>query len=1093
MSQEYGYHDGGEAARHDIEHKEPYSSGEEKVPAAGTTQTILSDREWISHLEDELGDLQRSSGVFNDGTGDEDEGPEIAPFKLEHQPDWMMLFRNACAAILLRAPWSYRILDDSERTAVMKTLVTVFTLEYVKSDGERAEMKKILKELKRQDALQEVQSLLVSYKNNTQLVWKKADRYRMLADETFLREEDHREFKKHCDTVVGQRMRDIQRELAELKRIKDEGRELWEKIHADDSCFGNNLTFVVHSITEESNAPDGAPLTKDALGDEVELSFELHHDNTGFGEVDYAAIGERSEDDPCYWEWRNPASVTLYGGIDIPANRAQILVRVKRPRMCGCWPSKKGDMGKDFFHIPVSHFFQSIEPFNSKVRHEINHMFGDQCGVHVCRLSIPNAAGTRFLEVTMWMKCPIFSHNRVPPDIDPFAREMDDERAIEVATQRLERADAVWSCDHHAAVIKLLDLFGELKDEEYIALELYCDRYLIHKELFRTGTLAVTAMRANFEEETSRDDCRVAVQSIMESRAALMTRTCSTMAEKALDIARERAIDRLTKLEIEVPDPLDAHTQFTHCVFILEKTGLSFEDIPMLLNQRTERNAARTTRQLQKLQHSLGGGDRNKTMSILVELEVAVDRSLLTKAKLVYKFTNDVYREVVRALQFAKESRSKEVLTLALHRTAILLSCLADPLLQTLNAVWCQLILSKAPVNPFGESMGIITHLYKDTMLLVERMSEHEPLYETCNALARVFDDFMPNWIALSQRKVLFWVETTVRQSPLEPCEGGYHSDAVADVLQMFDEVFQFFYECSKLGDPIKEEMTVPAFCGLLQRFAEHFMSTMKAKVRSACGDGTTVVPETFDKHLSAALVGYNSMEFFQNLVSRFWRNKVNEELLRDEGAYDVEMVAAKTSAILSQTKASLSESTDDMATFVVKLVHTWATQYLSTANSKGVSVNDFCDFVEKDFESILFLVVDGLEPKLQKDMVRRCIDVIHRAYHERLLSETKVPIGGAIKQFDVDLNVAVENSITHVAEQLDLPQAELRGLQLSTRHFLHLCTCPSAELIKSLNDAKNARTLSAGETEQLHQVLAVRDDSDAKKFNRTNPVIARR
>jgi hypothetical protein len=335
---------------------------------------------------------------------------------------------------------------------------------------------------------------------------------------------------------------------------------------------------------------------------------------------------------------------------------------------------------------------------------------------------------------------------------------------------------------------------------------------------------------------------------------------------------------------------------------------------------------------------------------------------------------------------------------------------------------------------------------------------------------------------------VFFWVETTVNQAELVAMSDGYlhHCTAANDVLQMFDEVFRFFYELSRLGDPACEELTVPKFCSLLQDFSEHFLRCLfnKAKITSGLS-ATTFVP-----HLHRWLVCYSTMQQFLQVLSSFWTRNVNQDLLRDEGFYDVTAVLAKTSIILADTKRSLSELVDSCETYVLDQIHAWAVTYLSVVNSAtpGLTTRDFCDSVFNEFSSVIAVVGQNVEDKYVPSLVQRTIKVCLAAFDKRLLSQTSKPLSNLEKDEDLEIIATLEEVASSCAKHFHSSEPDVLGFISSTRHLLHLCCQPSTDLVASLTDRKKKVVLSVQETESLHFVLSMRKDKEAQNYLRTVP-----
>ena len=792
-----------------------------------------------------------------------------------------------------------------------------------------------------------------------------------------------------------------------------------------------------------------------------------------------------------------------------------IVVTFEERKTCGIFGG--GHVAQ--FTIPVQSLYTGVNELHSQRRKHYSQkrlkgvpnakgtyvgQFGRETGIHFCNDMFNDEDSGVSLEVFLSMECTMQIHNKTPPSVN-VAREMAKRQA-----QIGETRDGLWQIDHHKAAMDLCEILGEMSDNEYTILQLYCDRFLVHEELFNSISLVSSCTKGSFADFEARSNLADFMETLVRFKEeGLKTKVCETIVVNGIELAKRQCLSRVLEMEeaCRKAGPTHGKHMMDLSLSILAAQGMSKADVLAIVSDEARAFGLYYARKLEKLlfflprrntdssvtsTSSATSAMEDSRMSMLLELAKLGDtNTLLSKARAFLEIIDNGFFILQDALQFSIDSGDATVQEFACLRVRQCLDQILIPLRFAVSAFFGEIIQHHAP-DPIGDAYAVVTKLYERVMELVAVVEQLPVLQERyCLELCRPFENYFPTWFALCAQKVPTWTRNIVRQEPLEPIAMGkvFCNEVPSSGRNLWLAVHEIFDTVIGWVDPEQSPLFVVNFAKLMASYCECLAEALAAK-----GENSRI-PEEW---VTCAC----TLSKLETTFLLIWQERMFDEKNGLCAEFDTEnsTVLADCQQVKHQSMETLKTISDAFAEFVGRMMcggaHALFQDAVAVAKEESMTENigndafnqPFASFLKAAIRRELKLIVDNCDSVTLPLLLRHAASGVHRAYEEYCVEQsaniTSVP---GIKQHLIACLGAIEEVLGELEGFDKLSPDTNFELNHKSRSLVNIVCNPTAEIIESLTGRKG-HTLNQNEKRILLETLKNRKDKSAAKFLKNLP-----
>lgn len=1038
----------------------------------------------------------------------------------ELRDKWYPLLCNVARSVTQATPWGDQTITKDVRQGILLAVLKRFLDHSADREIMALQTKELLNTIKEEDPTLEIQLSLVAYTNGQ--AWEGADRY--LQPSNWNDQADLKAFREETELLVQDRLHQINSDVSKAEARLTDAIDQWTDVHSHSACFGGGLHDVVPFDERTTTTKNGRVMADEKMSSDAppmnsgtarpthahnQIHFNLHSIsvtsvNPGTGKkahlpsnalisIAYYHGGSREEecqlkgraravnDGKLQWNgsgvsFRIP-SKSLQGDPSRFENidRCYIVVTIEEARVCGIFGG--GHLAQ--ITIPVSCMYKQISELHSQDRVKLveqRKANGDprEVGIHFCHDQFTDADSGISVKVSVSMECCAEIHNRTPPRVDAI-REM-----ARLKMRVSETRENVWAIDHHAKIVELADILGELTDAENYALQLYADRFFVHKELLQVLCLVAFATKGNFTDFETREGMADACEALAQIKTQLKTKQCQEICDKGLGLAMRQCLERVLAIEDVSKDPSNGQSLMDTCLHILEMMDVREEIVNTLVEERAIEYGEYVARKLTKLLLYIpASGRADSRMSMLLELEQKENSdSLLAKARAFYEILDNAFFVLTNMITFAVETHDERIQNLACRRTNIILEKLFTPMTRAITAFFGELA-KVGNADPLGDAFGVITLLYERVMEYISVIDEIPALDVNCLRLVQPFNSFLPSWFTMCQIKVPHWIKSIVKAEPLEPIAPGkiFCNSAPADAKNLMDAIFAIFNKVIDWVDPEMTHMYVTNFSKLVLEFVECFSDALVEKAMESD------VPEQW-------MVAMCSLTKFETTVQIFWQDKVFNGICRSFGDEEGLMLY-QCQSLRASSMSHISTKKDDLSGFIGINMRGAALAFLEEAAEEADDPNISKEELNRIFSEVvtacvrneMALIANNMDKVTAPTVLIQAARGLHGSFADFALAQSGTSHTGDFRTRMLDALAAIEASLKEFNNFDHIPPDILFDLSHKSRALVHLVSQATPDIIESL-DGKKGIEISDAEKSRLIAVLQQRvNDKVALKY----------
>jgi hypothetical protein len=835
------------------------------------------------------------------------------------EDDYVDMLSHLLRAVIQVSPW--RHLDPADRVEMVRRTSELFANRTPLLT--EATVRAVVKNVKNENSSRLFLTQYVAFMN------AQADEYRCAAN--FASAEFYDAFTAQCHETVRDRLHQINVDMSSDEAARVHTQKVFDDIltgkamlteHATDKpadgeadgwadvngCFGNELVVMVQDVSwrQENfhDTDDAMPFAEAHPPKRIRATLEIHvNGEQRSHELPLHGKATRVFDDPTvsrkrvgalpktaadedeaevnhYWRFDTPEKIGISVGLGVDsAPSMELVVRLldgKKGFGCTAAATELAEI-----HINLSSLYTDVMPLGCAERKD-----APGAGYHFTWYHhVDRAAGKGFgATLQLQLNCRATEHIAAPYFFNP--RETLNTLAQAQTPAPAPAEEPAGVADHHRNLLILFEMCREITDTEYLLLECYCDRYLVHTELFDVAANLSRVKYNDFGDARDRADA-VSAMLYLQGVAARGFQTVAAKEQYELSIGeegpiRQRMVGVLCALEQHARVPSQGENVFTCAVEVLSMCGLSRD-------AAGEHNIAAV----------IGRQVDEDIDDALNEMEQrALNMPIVGRTSLMYRLMAREFDLLVRSRGFAAQSKSKQVMAVAVRRADVSLTKLIAPLrafvVESIRRITSAQASGGDQLDPFGETFCLLSGLYERTISCAEAIREHPLLTAQANELAEVFDPFLVTWVSQCQDRLLMCVENVVMTSGFRRIHHTYVCDAPCNAIHVISEVIEFFVNCAGWAPTSVVTQAVPQFIGLVGTMASEFAEAFSAKGKAEWPAATNVdrwTNEAFTDPMLETLrhkfVCAMSLRQFREMVS----DLLDEEIFHEDGI--VEAAAA--------------------------------------------------------------------------------------------------------------------------------------------------------------------------------------------------------